>query len=120
MLELLRRMEQVKREEDRRDTHLFSLEKLQQALAEVEERRDSCAPRTKRHAQLEGKIAKLERKIALQEPKLDKAEEALAAAQEALAGVKAKQSLTSLGEPVSAPKAKVRAVQNKLVLMAVW
>jgi predicted ribosome quality control (RQC) complex YloA/Tae2 family protein len=120
MLELLRRMEQVKREEDRRDIHLFSLEQLQEALAEVEERRDSCVPRTKRHAKLEGKIVKLERKIALQEPKLEKAEEAITAAQEALAVVQAKQSLTPLGKPVSIPKAKVRAVQNKLVLMGLW
>jgi uncharacterized coiled-coil protein SlyX len=109
MLGLLRRMEQVYREENRVGCHEYALEEREKNLARAEERRDSSGLGTKKHAAIEGRLPKLEHKIALQEHKLEKAQEALAAARDALSAVQAKQALTSLFDPVKIPKTKVRA-----------
>jgi hypothetical protein len=114
MLELLRQMERVRREEERRNTLKAALKQREKQLKDVEGRSYSCTPGTKKHAHLDERVAKVERKVDEQESKVKSAKEAIAAAKEELAAIQAKQSLTSLGERVSIPKAKVRTWHPKL------
>jgi hypothetical protein len=127
VLELLRRMEHVRRLETWRDAHAKKLssregelEKGLEKLGVVEEQHAPFGRLTIKHEAIKERADKLKQRLTQQALTLEKAEKTLASAQEALAVVQAKQTLTPLFEPAVIPKPKVRAVQQRPSMVVWW